>query len=133
MNDPKARSRKKTADVIQRAIEKLQASQGKISISAVAKMAGITPALIHNTYPDIAEKIRGLGGRATRTQRDSKHEELVREREVNHSLRQELTDARADLAKLASINQTLLNEVALLKGIATGKVISILHTKGTAV
>lgn len=133
MNDPKARSRKKTADEIQRAIGKLQASQGKISISAVAKMAGITPALIHNTYPDIAEKIRGLSGRATRTQRDSKHEELVREREVNRSLRQELTDARADLAKLASINQTLLNEVALLKGIATGKVISILHTKGIAV
>jgi len=133
MNDPKARSRKKTADEIQRAIEKLQASQGKISISAVAKMAGITPALIHNTYPDIAEKIRGLGGRATRTQRDSKREELVREREVNRSLRQELTAARTDLAKLASINQTLLNEVALLKGIATGKVISILHTKGTDV
>lgn len=35
MNDPKARSRKKTVDEIQRAIVQLQADQGKLSISAV--------------------------------------------------------------------------------------------------
>ena len=133
MNDPKARSRKKTVDEIQNAIEQLQAGQGKVSISAVAKVAGITPSLIHNTYPDLAEKIRGLVGKTTRAQRDSKHDELVREREVNRSLRQELAQTRADLAKLASINQVLLNEVALLKGMATGKVVSILQPKGAGV
>ena len=133
MNDPKARSRKKTVDEIQRAIEELQTGQGKMSISTVAKVAGITPALIHNTYPDLAEKIRGLVGKATRTQRDAKRDELVREREINRSLRQELAETRADLAKLASINQMLLNEVALLKGMATGKVVSILHAKGADV
>ncbi|UUZ66370.1 TetR family transcriptional regulator (plasmid) [Polaromonas sp. P1-6] len=104
-----------------------------MSISAVAKVAGVTPALIHNTYPDLAEKIRGLLGKATRTQRDAKHEALVREREINRSLREELARTRADLAKLASINQVLLNEVALLKGMATGKVVSILHSKGADV
>lgn len=130
MNAPKVRSRKKTIDEILRAIEELQTGRGKVSISAVAKMAGITPALIHNTYPDLAEKIRSLVGKATRIQRDATRDELVREREINRSLRRELAQTRADLAKLASINQMVLNEVALLNGMATGKVVSILHAKG---
>ena len=129
MSDRKAHNRKQTIDGIQQAIEQLQASQGKLSISAVAKMAGVTPALIHNTYPDLAEKIRGLVGKATRTQRDAKHSALVREREINRALRQELVETRATIAKLASVNQTLLNEMAVLKGIATGKVVAILRAR----
>lgn len=133
MNDPKARSRKTTVDEIQQAIVQVQEGQGKLSISAVAKMAGVTPALIHNTYPDLAEKIRGLVGKATRTQRDAKHDALVREHEINRALRQELAASRADVAKLASINQVLLNEVAVLKGMATGKVVSILRARDASV
>ena len=129
MSDRKAHNRKQTIDGIQQAIEQLQASQGKLSISAVAKMAGVTPALIHNTYPDLAEKIRGLVGKATRTQRDAKHSALVREREINRALRQELVETRATIAKLASVNQTLLNEIAVLKGVATGKVVAILRAR----
>ncbi len=131
MNDRKAHNRKQTIDDIQKAIEQLQASHGKLSISAVAKMVGVTPALIHNTYPDLAEKIRGLVGKATRTQRDAKYGELVREREINRTLRQELAETKAALAKLASVNQVLLNEVAVLRGIATGKVASILRARET--
>ena len=122
-------NRKQTIDGIEQAIEQLQASQGKLSISAVAKRAGVTPALIHNTYPDLAEKIRGLVGKATRTQRDAKHSALVREREINRALRQELVETRATIAKLASVNQTLLNEIAVLKGVATGKVVAILRAR----
>ena len=133
MNDPMARGRKKTVDESQRAIVQLQADQGKLSISAVAKLAEVTPGLIHNTYPDLAEKIRGLVGKATRAQRDAKHDALAHEREVNRALRQELAETRADLSKLASINQVLVHEVALLKGMATGKVVSILQPKGTGI
>ena len=129
MGDRKVHNRKQTIDGIEQAIEQLQASQGKLSISAVAKMAGVTPALIHNTYPDLAEKIRGLVGKATRTQRDAKHSALVREREINRTLRQELVETRATITKLASVNQTLLNEMAVLKGIATGKVVAILRAR----
>jgi len=129
MGDRKVHNRKQTIDGIEQAIEQLQASQGKLSISAVANMAGVTPALIHNTYPDLAEKIRGLVGKATRTQRDAKHSALVREREINRTLRQELVETRATIAKLASVNQTLLNEMAVLKGIATGKVVAILRAR----
>ena len=39
MNDTKARSRKKTVDEIQQAIAQVQVGQGKVSISAVAKLA----------------------------------------------------------------------------------------------
>ena len=82
-----------------------------------------------STYPDLAEKIRGLVGKATRTQRDAKHSALVREREINRALRQELVETRATIAKLASGNQTLLNEIAVLKGVATGKVVAILRAR----
>lgn len=129
MGDRKVHNRKQTIDGIEQAIEQLQASQGKLSISTVAKMAGVTPALIHNTYPDLAEKIRGLVGKATRTQRDAKHSALVRERKINLTLRQELVETRATIAKLASVNQVLLNEMAVLKGIATGKVVAILRAR----
>ena len=129
MGDRKVHNRKQTIDGIEQAIEQLQASQGKLSISAEAKMAGVTPALIHNTYPELAEKIRGLVGKATRTQRDAKHSALVREREINRTLRKELVETRATIAKLASVNQTLLNEIAVLKGVATGKVVAILRAR----
>ena len=111
----------------------LQGGQGKVSLTDVAKAARVTTALIHNTYPDIAEKIRGLVGKAKRNQRDAKHDALIREREINRGLRQEIVETRADLAKLASINQVLLNEVALLKGMSAGKVVSILRPKGADV
>ena len=131
MNDLKARCRKKTADEILQAIAQVQAGNDKVSISAIAKVAGVTPALIHNTYPDLAEKIRELMGKATRIQRDAKHEALIREREINRDLRKELAQSRSDFARIASINQVLLNEMALLKGMANGKIVSILQSKGT--
>lgn len=129
MSNVKVRSRKGTADQIQRAIAQVQAGPDKVSISAVAKVAGVTPALIHNTYPDLAEKIRALVGKATRNQRDVKHDALIQEREINRGLRLEIAELRVDLAKLASVNQVLLNEVALLRGMASGQVVSIVRPK----
>jgi AcrR family transcriptional regulator len=130
--DTKAQNRKRTSDEILRAIAQLQGSQSKVSISAVAKAAGVTPALIHNTYPDLAEQIRSLGGKSTRAQRDAKHEALAREQEINRELRRDISGLKTDLAKLASINLILLSEMAVLKGIASGKVISLLQSKPVA-
>ncbi|MEZ0208690.1 MAG: TetR family transcriptional regulator [Candidatus Paceibacterota bacterium] len=124
MNETRSHNRKKTFNAIFQAIENLETNKQKISISAVAKTAGITPSLIHNTYPDVAEKIRALMGKTTRNQRDAKHEALVKAQMANRALRAELLDTRAFSAKLASNNQVLLNEIALLKGILSGKVIS---------
>lgn len=108
----------------------LQADNARITISAVAKVAGITPALIHNTYPDLAEQIRGLSGKATRAQRDAKHNALMKEREANKALRVENIVLKGDVARLASVNQTLLAEMAVLKGIASGKVVELLRGNG---
>lgn len=123
----KAQRRKATSILIRQTIEQLQAEQVKVTISAVAKRAKITPALIHNTYPDLAEQIRGIVGKATRTQRDAKHTALMKEREANRVLRAENAVLRADLAKLASVNQMLIAEIAVLKGIASGKVVTLLR------
>jgi AcrR family transcriptional regulator len=118
-----ARSRRQTEIKLKSAIERFQASGSKVSISAVAKDAQVTRALIHNTYPDIAERIRGLMGRNTRSQRDAKHDALVRERERNRELRAEIDSLRSEMAKLASLNLTLLSKINVLSEIAEGNVV----------
>ena len=127
MIDPKARSRKKTIEEIEQAIERLQTDQSKVSISAVAKLAGVTPALIHNTYPDIAERIRGVICKSTRSQRDEKQEALMKERERNRELRAEVERLRHEAAKLASINLTLMSKLAVFAEISKGKIVSFVH------
>jgi AcrR family transcriptional regulator len=87
----------------------------RLSISAAAAEAGVTPALIHNHYPDIAEAIRNAQGRSSRAQRDAKHGELRQEREKNQILRQELAEVRGQIAKLASVNEVLLAENRTMK------------------
>lgn len=126
-DNAKAKRRENTACLIQQAISQLQEENAKVTISAVAKRAEITPALIHNTYPNLAEKIREIGGKATRAQRDAKHAALVEEREANRSLRAEIAVLKEDVAKLASVNQKLLAEIAVLKGMASGKVVTLLR------
>lgn len=87
----------------------------KLSVSAVAREAGVTPALIHNHYPTIAEEIRVKLGASIRQSRSAKQEELNREREKNKVLRKELEETKNGLAKLASINEVLLMEIKILR------------------
>ena len=124
----KALRRKNTATHISKTIADFQERKEKISISAIAKSTGVTPALIHNTYPDLAEKIRGLVGKSTRSQRDAKHDDLMREKETNRTLREELAQLRMDFAKLASNNQVLIGEISALKAVASGKVVPIFQS-----
>jgi hypothetical protein len=51
----------------------------------------------------------------------------VKEREANRILRAENVSLKADLSKLASVNQRLLTEMAVLKGVTGGNVIAILR------
>nr|WP_315240704.1 TetR family transcriptional regulator [uncultured Albidiferax sp.] len=118
------RSRKQTEKRLREAIDHLQISGTKVSISAVAKAAEVTPALIHNTYPDVAERIRGVVGKSTRLQRDAKHEALVKEKERNRELRSEVERLRIEAAKLASINLTLLSKLAVYEAASERKVVS---------
>lgn len=94
---------------------KAQSGDTKLSIAAVAREAGITSALIHNHYPAIAEEIRQAQGKNSRAQRDAKHTELKDERQKNRELREELRLIHGDVARLASINETLTAENVALK------------------
>ncbi len=87
----------------------------RISIASVAREAGVSPALIHNHYPAIADAIRQGQGRSSRQQRDAKHEQLTAERDKSRELRREVERLRADVDRLASINEVLLAENAVLK------------------
>ena len=119
------RSRSKTLDILDKVINGLVEGNEKISITLVARAAGVTPGLIHNTYPAVAERIRVLMGKSVRAQRDSKHQALMAEKEKNRVLRAENDQLLEDLARIASVNQRLLFEIAELKAAGSGEVISI--------
>ncbi|MDX7750393.1 TetR family transcriptional regulator [Aeromonas caviae] len=87
----------------------------KVTIAAVAREAGVSAALIHNHYPNIAEAIREVQGRSSRAQRDVKHQDLRAEREKGRALRLEIEELRAKVASLASLNEVLINENRALK------------------
>ena len=89
--------------------------ESKVTIAAVAREAGVSTALIHNHYPNIAEAIREAQGRSSRAQRDVKHQDLLAEREKNRMLRQENEELRVKIANLASINEVLIAETRVLK------------------
>ena len=119
------RSRSKTLDALDKVIDGLVAGNEKLSIASVARAAGVTPGLIHNTYPAVAEKIRTLMGKSVRAQRDSKHQALMSEKEKNRALRAENDQLLAELARIASVNQRLLFEMAELKAVSSGKVVAL--------
>ncbi len=95
----------------------------RVTISAVAREAGVSSALIHNYYPTIAEAIRIEQGRDYRSARDAKQLQLREERAKANDLRQRVEDLRSQVARLSSINETLLaDNEALRARLGNGKV-----------
>ena len=133
MNQPSAekkerqRHRGKTTSDLDAALHRVQKRDTKITIASVAKEAGVSPALIHNRYPDFAEKIRGMTGKATRAQRDTKHDLLMAERNKNRQLREENERLQKELRNLASKNESLRAQLRLQGAIASGKVTVLDH------
>ncbi|MBP2697674.1 TetR family transcriptional regulator [Pseudomonas aeruginosa] len=124
------RSRSKTLDTLDKVIEILVANNEKLTIASVARAANVTPGLIHNTYPAVAERIRTLMGKSVRAQRDSKHQALMNEKDKNRALRAENDQLLAELAELASVNQRLIFEVAELKALSSRKVAALSSKPG---
>lgn len=127
---PRRRSRAKTRGELQLAMLRVKNKGLKLSISAVATEAGVSAGLVHNTYPDIAEEIRAQVGRGTRQQRDAKAAEVKKVREQLKILCAERDAALADVARLASINETLRQEVATLQAAVSGKIVVLPTRRG---
>lgn len=90
----------------------------RLNVSSVAREAGVTPALIHNHYPKIAEEIRIKQGASSREERDIKQNELNIEREKSKALRVKLKAAHTQIAQLASINEMLMLENKTLRDVS---------------
>lgn len=119
----RTRDRERTLSELRRAIQQVKERGDKLSISAVAREAGVVPSLIHNTYPQIAKDIRAQLGRSSRSQRDQRSAELVEARKTIRELRDQLRTAEHDIAKLASVNKGLKEEVTRLSAESTSKVV----------
>lgn len=92
-----------------------RSGESKVTIAAVAREAGVSTALIHNHYPKVAEAIRNAQERSSRAIGDAKHKELAVEREKSVAYRLEIEELSLKIARLASINEVLMNENAALK------------------
>lgn len=103
-------------DELRRAMLKLKNHGQKITITAVAREVGVTPALLHNTYPDIAEEIRSLQGKSSRSQRDAARDELAQVRIENVKLRAERDKAEHQARQLASMLEAMRYELARASG-----------------
>lgn len=119
----KPRDKDKTRAELLLAIQRVQNKGITLSISAVAAEVEVDPSLVHHTYPDIAEQIRKLTGRAARQQRDSKQKQLTELKQAYRELEAEAKGLRDDVNRLSSINLTLEQELIELRAALTGKVV----------
>lgn len=118
----RGRNRERTLRELELALHRVQRAGEKITLKAVATEAKVSPPLINNRYPDFAEKVRVIVGKAVRQQRDEKADLLADEREKNRKLRELVDSQLAEIRKLASVNESLRAELALQQAIAEGKV-----------
>lgn len=121
----KSRDKEKTRAELLMAIQRVQNKRLNLSIVAVAAEAQVDPSLVHHTYPDIAEQIRKLTGKATRQQRDLKHKELQELKQAHRELEAQAKALRADINRLASLNLTLEQQVVELRAALAGKVVPL--------
>lgn len=119
---PRQKNRERTLADLQVALKTLQGSGQKITLKAVADLAMVSPSLLNHRYPDFAEQVRGLVGRTIRQQRNEKADMLIKEREKNRQLRTLVDSQLMEITRLASVNETLRQELALQRAIAEGKV-----------
>ena len=119
---PRKRDRERTLHQLNLALIRVQRRGEKVTLKAVADEAKVSPPLINNRYPDFAEQVRAVTGKAIRQQRNEKAELLLIEREKNRKLRELVDIQLVEITRLASVNETLRTEMALLKAIAEGKV-----------
>lgn len=112
------------------AIDRVCRTGGSATITAVAREVGVTPALIHNRYPEVASTIRGLAGRDKRDAMAALKSALEEERRKCGQLRAENGELFAELRKLASVNEGLRQQLAIEQDRGAARVVP-LHRRRT--
>lgn len=121
----RVRSREQTAADLWAAVERLQSNEGMPTIADVARDVGVTPALIHNRYPDIADRLRGLARKDPGSRRQDEQSLLDAERLRTTGLRAEVEELRRQVRALASVNEALRRELAVQSAMVSGKVVPL--------
>jgi hypothetical protein len=93
-----------------------RADSKRLTIAAVAREAGVSAALIHNCYPDIAAQIR------ERKDKRGGNNEVSDLRARARELRAEIGDLQRKIAQLATINEVLLVENETLRKNCAGNI-----------
>jgi AcrR family transcriptional regulator len=89
-----------------------------LSISSVAREAGVSGALIHNHHQDIAEEIRAAQGRDSRSRSKAKNQELKEQQERYRDLLIEGRQRLADLRALGSLYLMAVERIETLESSA---------------
>lgn len=102
----------------------------RINISIVAREAGVTPACVHNNYPDIADVIRRKARKDRGSAREVHRTEVKRLVETIRQLRQRLKASENDVVRIASENARLVSENAFLRSQLSSRNVAPLTTAG---
>jgi hypothetical protein len=106
--------------------QRIDKDRCRMNISTVAREAGVTPASIHNNYPDVAEAIRKKVGKTGPSQCELQDGEIKRLLTSVELLRQRLKAAERDVTRIASENAKLMSENAVLKAqLGAGNVVHL--------
>ena len=101
----------------------------KLTIAALAEEAGVSDALIHNRYPDIAAEVRKLNDKQFKSQRDDKTQKLKTANEKNRELRAENESLKEEVRKLVSLNARYEVEIEQLKAEVKASNVVRIHPK----
>ena len=122
--------RKAILRIEQRRPRRITKDRCRINISIVAREAGVTPACVHNNYPDIADVIRRKGRKDRGSAREVHRTEVKRLVEAIRQLRQRLKASENDVVRIASENARLMSENALLRSQLNSRNVVPLATAG---
>lgn len=103
----RGRSRDATLAALKDGLSRLRDAKQRITISAVARQAGVTPSLLHNRYPALVEEIRRHLGADSRSEVGKLREQLEATKKRIREVVAEVEELKRELKHLASENEAL--------------------------
>lgn len=95
----------------------------EVTFASVAEEAGVSPALIHNSYAaTVGVAIREAQGRTWKQVRDAMRQEIKDLKAQAREVQNELDAIKEQRRKLASLNEVLTRENEVLRAVKAGRV-----------